>query len=355
MVPFIKTSYPASLMGYLMVLLFVFYPLSSKAQDDCSKTLQEARNLYDMGMIDEIPKMLAPCMEEGFTRSQRIEAYKLLILAYLFDDDQFDAEKTMFEFLKKFPEYQIMPNDPVEFIHLFESYRTTSEFSVGITAGFNLTNPRIIEPYSMHDMSNTELSNATGAGYQIGLGAGRYLGKRLMLNMDLQFAHHQYSFTDSSLVTDQYGDYTESVTFKEQLNKIALPVTATYEINKGKLLGYVRAGASVNYILSASGTPSSKSNTQPFNGESIDIRDYRNSFYFNAVLGLGVHYKIPRGFLSAGLRYNIGINSIVRSDKRFENAYLVSLFEHLDDKFTLNAFAFSVGYHFSFYNPKKQK
>src|SRR4030042_613026 len=129
---FTKSSFPARFFIYIIVLVLPLFSLTARAQDDCSKTLQEARNRYDLGMIDEIPKMLAPCMQEGFTRTQRIEAYKLLILAYLFDDDQFDAEKTMFEFLKKFPEYQIMPNDPVEFIHLFESYRTTSEFSFGI-------------------------------------------------------------------------------------------------------------------------------------------------------------------------------------------------------------------------------
>ena len=117
------------------------------AQDDCATKIQEAQKYYDQGMIDEIPKMLAPCMADGFTRTQKIEAYKLIILSYLFDDNQFEAEKTMLEFLKKYPEYEIMPNDPVEFVYLFESYRTTSVFSFGITAGFNFTDPRIIEPF----------------------------------------------------------------------------------------------------------------------------------------------------------------------------------------------------------------
>src|SRR4030042_2899507 len=191
-----KSSLPPIVLGYLMILFFIFIPVSVQAQNDCSKTLQDARNLYDLGMIDEIPKMLSPCMQEGFTRPQRIEAYKLLILAYLFDDDQFDAEKTMTEFLKKYPEYEIMPNDPVEFIHLFETYRTASEFSIGITAGLNLTNPHILEPYSMMNLATTECSNATLSGYQFGLSAGRYVSERMMINIELQLAQHRYSFTD---------------------------------------------------------------------------------------------------------------------------------------------------------------
>ena len=307
-------------------------------------------------MIDEIPKMLAPCMQEGFTRPQKIEAYKLLILAYLFDDDQFDAEKTMTEFLKKYPEYEIMPNDPVEFIHLFETYRTTSEFSFGVTAGLNLTNPRIIEPYSMLDNATSEFSNATLSGYQFGLGAGRYLSERMMLNLELQLAQHRYSFTDKDTITKQDGNkLNESYTFEENLKKVSLPVTVIYEINDGKLLYFIRAGASVNYVLSASGLPSGINNKQPIPGEITDMKNYRNTFYFNAIAGIGMHYKIPRGFLSVDLRYNYGINNLVKSEKRYENTYLYSQFKYLDDDFSLHTFSFSVRVLFFILQSKKNK
>jgi hypothetical protein len=343
---------PARFIGTMIVLVFSLFGFTAYAQSDCSKILQEARNLYDLGMIDQIPKMLAPCMQEGFTRSQKIEAYKLLILSYLFDDDQFDAEKTMTEFLKKYPEYEIMPNDPVEFIHLFETYRTTSEFSIGITAGLNLTNPRIIEPYSMLNNAKAEFSNATLSGYQFGLGAGRYVTERMMVNLDLQLVQHRYSFTDKDTLGDRPD---ESYTFEENLKKISLPVTVIYEINDGKLLYFIRAGASINYLLSVSGLPSGINNKQPITGEITDMKTYRNTFYFNAIAGMGVHYKIPRGFISLDLRYNYGINNLVKSEKRFENTYLYSQFKYLDDDFSLHTFSFSIGYYFSFYNPKKTK
>jgi len=308
-------------------------------------------------MIDEIPKMLAPCMQEGFSRPQKIEAYKLLILAYLFDDDQFDAEKTMLEFLKKYPEYEIMPNDPVEFIHLFETYRTTSEFSVGVTAGLNFTNPRIIEPYSMINSASADCSNATLSGYQFGLSAGRYVSGRMMINIDLQLAQHRYSFTDADTILKQDGEkLNESYTFEENLKKVSLPVSLTYEINDGKLVCFIRAGASVNYVLSASGMPSGINKKQPMPpGEITDMKNYRNTFYYNAIAGIGIHYKIPRGLVSLDLRYNYGINNLVKSEKRYENTYLYSQFKYLDDDFSLHTFSLSVGYYFSFYTPKKTK
>ncbi len=73
----------------------------------------------------------------------------------------------MVEFLKKFPEYEIMPNDPVEFVYLFESYRTTSIFSFGFTAGFNLTDPRIIEPFSVFDQTNVTLEKHHETGFPV--------------------------------------------------------------------------------------------------------------------------------------------------------------------------------------------
>ena len=68
-----------------------------------------------------------------------------------------------------------MPNDPVEFVYLFESYRTTSVFSFGLTAGFNLTDPRIIEPFTSQDMRGATLKNTMKPGFQVGFGVERYL------------------------------------------------------------------------------------------------------------------------------------------------------------------------------------
>lgn len=337
-------------------LFFLLFPLRLKAQKDCISTLQEARKLYDLGMIDDIPKMLAPCMEEGFTRLQRIEAYKLLILVYLFDDEQFEAEKTMLEFLKKYPEYEIMPNDPVEFVYLFESFRTTSVFSIGFSAGFNLSNPRIIEPYSMYDLSNTSLSNTTEAGYQVALGIGRYLGKRILLNLEFGYAQNKYSFIDRHTIITEIGNkLTESTTLEEQINKFTVPVTTAFEFKIKKVLYYIRAGGSADYIIRASGNPILKSGETTLPGEKTDLLKFRNAFYFNGILGSGIRYKIPRGYLSVDLRYNIGINNVVKTGMRSNNSYLMSLFKYRDDDFSINSFTVSVGYYFSFYSPKQQR
>ena len=59
------------------LLLTLLIPVSNAlfSQQDCALQLQEAQKNYDLGITDEIPEMLAPCIADGFTRMQKIAAY----------------------------------------------------------------------------------------------------------------------------------------------------------------------------------------------------------------------------------------------------------------------------------------
>jgi len=343
---------------FISLIILLSSGRSAYGQDDCAAILQEARRYYDLGMIDDIPQMLAACMEEGFTRAQKVEAYKLIILAYLFDDNQFEAEKTMVEFLRKFPEYEIMPNDPVEFIYLFESYGTTSVWSVGLTAGFNLTNPRIIEPYSAFDLNGTTLLNKMKPGFQLGLGVARYVNKNILLNLELYISSNKYKFIDELQIPLYDGpDGINRSTYTEKTLKVELPVTAAYELTIKKIHYFVRAGVSVARFTSVTGQPELKYSEElpQKTGENYDMALYRKKMLYSGILGIGMRYKVPRGVIMLDLRTNLGLNKIVRSEKRYDNQTLSDEFFYLDDDFSLNTFSFSASYYFSFYKPKKQR
>ncbi len=339
----------------LMLILIVFSP-DVLAQNDCSTKIQDARKLYDQGMIEEIPQMLAACMQDGFTRPQVIEAYKLIILSYLFDDNQFEAEKTMVEFLKKFPEYEIMPNDPVEFVYLFESYRTTSIFSFGFTAGFNVTDPRIIESYSVYDNRGVSLKNSMKPGFQVGVGVGRYISRKMFINLELKFSENRYGFKEELITTLPGLNGISSVTYSEKLYKLILPITVSYEFSAKKFHYFLRGGFSVASITGVTGNATRQFTEEipPVPGETTDIARFRNNIMYAGVVGSGIRYKVPHGVLTAEIRASIGINSIVRSDRRFENMQQIMKSYQLDDNFAINTFSFSAGYYFSFYKPKKQ-
>lgn len=324
------------------------------AQDDCASKIQEARRYYDQGMIDEIPNMLAPCMSEGFTRTQKIEAYKLIIMSYLFDENQFEAERTMLDFLKKYPEYEIMPNDPVEFVYLFESYRTASIFSFGLIGGVNLTDPRIIEPYSTFDLREATLKNTIKPGFQIGLGIEKYLSRKVLINLEVYFALDQYKFSDE--ISNEQTNNISFVTFREKLTSVEFPLTFSYEFTIKKTRFIVRAGASVAGITGVTGEPTRKfsEDVQALTGSSMDISKYRRQMLYSGIIGAGVRYKVPRGILSLDLRAKMGLNSIV-TDPQNQDATLENRFYYRDDDFSLNQLSLSAGYYFSFYSPRKQR
>ena len=73
------------LISILMLTLVIFSPVLHG--QECGTKIQDAQKLYEQGLIEEIPQMLAPCMQDGFTNVQVIEVYKLIILFYLFDDN----------------------------------------------------------------------------------------------------------------------------------------------------------------------------------------------------------------------------------------------------------------------------
>ncbi len=320
---------------------------------DCISKLQEAQRYYDQGMIDEIPNMLAECMSEGFTRSQKIEAYKLIIMSYLFDENQFEAERTMLEFLKKYPEYEIMPNDPVEFVYLFESYRTASIFSFGLVGGVNMTDPRIIEPFSTFDLSTATLKNIIKPGFQVGLGIERYISRRFLLNLEVYFALNQYKFSDE--FSDNRTGSLSYVTFTEKLYKVEVPVTLSYEFTVNKIHFIVRGGLSAAKITGVNGDPVRKfsEDLQALTGADFDMSDYRKDMLYSGIIGAGIRHKVPRGVISLDLRAKMGLNSIVINENNDET--LLNKFYYKDDNFSLNNLSLSFGYYFSFYNPRKQR
>jgi hypothetical protein len=342
----------------ITLLISAFFYISAFAQEDCLKSFQTAKQLFDQGMIEEIHGILAPCIESGFTRTQKIEAYKLIILAYLFDDNQYAAEKNMVEFLKKYPEYEIMPSDPVEFVYLFESYKTKAIFSMGVTFGPNLANPRIIEPYNAGDVTYNSSSNSSGAGFQVGFNISRYITDKLFLNVGINYTINQYSFQDD-IKYYYYADEQQfaEITFKEKISIIEIPVTIAYELSSRNVKYYLCTGISAGNVNKVTGIPSRvyDVNSPPITGADIPMTDFRESNTFFYIIGTGLKFKVPRGYIMSDIRLNIGLNNIINDQNRYKSSELWSKYYYVDDDYSINYFTLTLGYYFSVYKPKKQK
>ena len=110
------------------ILVFIILCLNIqdlKAQTACAQTLRQARTVFDEGRIHEIETLVSSCIEKGFTDEERTEAYRLLILSYIYLDEADKADEAMLALLRVNHHYQVNEQaDPTELIVLYETFRT---------------------------------------------------------------------------------------------------------------------------------------------------------------------------------------------------------------------------------------
>ena len=339
--------------NYWLFAIFIFV-FSNVYGQSCRNKLQEASKLFDDGLIDEIPSLLRPCMEDGFTRVEHIEAYKLMILAYLFDDNQVEAEKTMIEFLKRYPEYELMPNDAVEFEYLFNSYGTKSILSIDILVGGNICIPGFQKIYSTYDAGHTSYALVPGGGFQIGAGASLPVAKTLNLGVELFYTSNTYLLSTTSNLWMQSGSVEHSeVKIDESIHRFDIPLTLSYNFGSGNLSYFLRGGGQIGLNLSNKGVVSQvyAKNNQPITTGDYDFSQQRQSYNLFAIAGGGLRYKVSRGYIMLDLRYQAGLINQVKTPREDETLSTRYEFIHSDHK--LNSVAISIGYEYSFYKSKK--
>src|SRR5688572_15785653 len=78
-----------------IVAFLLLFSLSVKAQNTCSQTLIKAQFTYYEGRAEEVPLMLETCLTSGFTPEEKLQAYRLLTLTYLYLNEPANAEKVM--------------------------------------------------------------------------------------------------------------------------------------------------------------------------------------------------------------------------------------------------------------------
>jgi opacity protein-like surface antigen len=316
----------------------------SIAQNDCVFKLDEAQNSYEEGVFQSIPDLLLPCMERGFNKDEKLRAYKLLILTYLFDDQQDKAEELMLEFLGKYPEYQITAADPVEFQHLFEDYQTIPVYSFGITLGGNFTDAMFIQSFGVGNLNDYDADyKPSGLGFQVGFRVNRYLMERMEISAELTFTQNKTQYSSSLY------NFT-SISKTETSSSLSLPLSVTYDFPFRLVTPYVRGGISMDYLVSSSAlfnrTYSENIGLTEVTGPEIDLTPNRKQFYTSFLLGGGVKYNLSNGYLVLDLRTNLGLYNFVNEDNRYaiDSHELIYKYYYVDDDFILNRLYFSVGY-----------
>jgi hypothetical protein len=331
---------------FALVFFYECIVLNLNAQDSCTLILNDAQNLYKSGQIEDIPQMLAHCLANGFSDEERIEAYKLIVLSYIFNQEKLEADSSMLNFLKKYPEYKFTNKESAEFIQLFKSFRTLPIFSVGFSVGGNIAFPVLIKSYATNGQNIKGNYNYSGIGYNAGIKLNFFLRKNLEINLDGNYFINKFNY---KLVLPNYL----SINSEEKQTKLEFPVSFTYDFDIGKFSPYVKVGFALDYLLTATENNSliiTSQNKEISGSDNVK----RRQFSYSVVLGGGLNYKVTKGYIFLDMRWKSGISNQALSGNKYNNIETFR-YQSPENDFGINNLVFSIGFVHSFYKPVKKK
>ncbi|MDX9769008.1 MAG: hypothetical protein RBT19_01500 [Tenuifilaceae bacterium] len=332
-----------------IVLLGVFVLMGATGwtQNTCSDQLRLAQRKYDSGLLDDIPSIIEPCLERGFTKEEKANAYKLLIQSYLFSDLQDQADNVMLRFLREFPEYRIAPNDHTEFVNLHRTYRTTPIMKIEASIGISLTLPWVLEYYGPENLSVPNVSYASSSGITL---EGNYIDQ-LTGDFDISLGL-SFSFLRIGYSNDVYDYTSTSAVFRQSY--IGAPLAVRY--NK-RMLGvnmFAKGGVEPVFMLSSTigFTRDVLAAQDPISGDE-NVLGQQRRFDVRPIVSVGADFSIGGAqlFVTAGFRF--GTINPTQKSLRYSNDDLYQKYYFIPDDYLTHQAIISFSYVFSVYSPKK--
>ena len=341
-------------------IFFLFIAFFAKAQEvsDCSKTLKLAHKTYDAGEIEKVEELLLPCLENGFTRSEKTEALKLIIQANLFDDDLESADRNMKELLGVNPDFIPKENDHKEIKVLYAKFRTDPLLIIDFLAGVNLSYGYVLSSFEIDH--NTPKKSAYTS--EVGINGGaiaNYLLKNLWrANLGFFYKSKKYSigstYNKNTNVEDTIMQTIDAVV---DVTSIEIPFGITKEFGRNKLVPHIGIGANLAAYLNSTHTIKreySNADFAPVQGTSVNTISQSSLFNISTTANAGVRYKIGlTGKLIFDVRFNFGLINQSSENNRYENSQLIYQYYFIPDDFLLHNLSFNIGYSQLLYKPKK--
>jgi hypothetical protein len=333
--------------------LLLINVLAISQQSNCSERLKQARELFESGQIEQIPSLLDSCIKVGFSKDEKIQAYRLLIQAYLFDSNIEMADSIMMKLLNQYPDYSIESTDPAEFIELFNTFKFVPLWAIGITIGSNISQAIVIENYSLANINNLNSKySPEGIGFNAGVYGNKYLKNDLWISMALNYS--EYKLENNEFMNNS----SEQLVYKEKSQWLSLPITLNRSFFSKKIKPFIHLGAEFDFVTSVSSEikriTQSKNSPPSIELTNMNINGFRNKFNMSALGGIGATYNCSFGVFQFLAGYRFTILPYVNGNERYSNQSMIYYYQHIDDNFKINNIYFSIGFAHLFYKIKKK-
>ncbi len=327
---------------------------------NCSDVLTEAQNNYDAGKMYGIPTLLEPCIASGFTKNEKVRAYRLLTMTYLILENPDKADESYLKILKLDPEYKVgEEEDPIELVYISRKFKTTPILSLNYgKIGANLTYVDIINNYGVGNRVDSEERYSSGLGFQFGAGLEINLNNHMSIGFEALYDQKRYRFENRLFNRDV-------MTLSETLSFISFPMYFKYTIDRKHHQPFFYAGLNTSMLLSSRGNAayinrSLATGELPVTDSDIDMGPLRKSIGNALLFGIGTRYRIGYSYISAELRYQIGQNNLLQTDRQYDDGStddpaneLLYRYAFVSDDFSINSALVLFGFTKPLYRARK--
>lgn len=350
-------------MKKLLFILFLsgFIFKSALAQTTSpAQTLRLARSTFEQGRLHELPGLLEKYLKQGFSNSEKIEAYKLLTQAYIYLEEPEKADQAMLDLLRTDHYFEINEAvDPAEFVALYKTFRTTPLFRVGIKLGPTATMPAISEVFAVN-------SNSLGNGKfgpKVNLSVGVVFEKDLFnwiknfsIAPEFMYVMRTYDYTNSRFNSGDQDPDAAVVTQEQNLHQqkwADLNLLVQYKFKETTLNPYFSVGPGLSYLLGATNEIRTQVDGQgAITGPSLDTKTSYNKLAYSAIFSVGSKIRVGSFYLTGDIRYQVGLNNVVNPSAR-SNSVAVFDYGYVPSNYRQNNFTVNLGLVVPYFNPVK--
>lgn len=340
---------------FISILLFLN---SAYAQEGPTpgQTLRLARATYEQGRLHEIDAQLTSDVINKMTKAEKVEAYKILCLSYIYLEEPSKADESMLNILMTDPYFQINEAvDPAEFVALYRTFRTRPIYRVGAKLGINASQPNVVSSVTV-----VELSKDSEYKYGLGLLFGGVFevpfNDKMTLHSELLFIQKKFELDlKVNRGLDEFGDpLINQFEGIETQSWLSLPLSFEYKIMEKKFNPYVAGGVTIDYLLNAELVGErSRAEASSIPESTFEMKPYREKINISVLAAAGAKMKLAGGFFVAEVRYLYGITKINSEETAFANQEATWEQGYADPVFKVSSLAVTVSYIQNIFNPKK--
>jgi len=353
----------------------------NSANISCTQRLRLARATYEAGRLHElVGTILGPeakgCFGEGvnsFSDQEKVDALKLLTLAYIYLEEPLKADEQMLELLRTDHFYKPDDtSDPAEYLALYSSFRTDPIISFGVKVGGTMTMPAITQIYYVGSESAGNGKYKPGYSFIGGMFAEKELFPKSKLGIlrnsvvlgEIFFHLRPFRIVNTQLLSNDAngGQSAASYDGKSVSSWMDLNLILRYRIlPKHNLDPYIGIGPGISYLLNSKidlgKMPRTNVNgniTATVTGAAVPVQDAYNTLAQSVTALAGLKFRFGEIYINAEGRYQYGLFNLINPENRtvpgLANDYGMTLNDYRQNNIILN-----IGVTYPYFKPKKLK